>query len=69
MATVTIIFGWGLLVFWIWMFFDCVRNEDDRDERVAWAFVLLFLNVLIAPFYYFIVHRKRVKVDPTKEER
>ncbi len=51
--------GWALLLFWLWMLLDCIRNEEDRDERLGWACVLLILNVMIAPIYFGVRFRRR----------
>jgi hypothetical protein len=37
-------------VFWVWMLYDCIQNERDRQ---TWLWLLIFLNV-IGAFLYFI---------------
>jgi RsiW-degrading membrane proteinase PrsW (M82 family) len=60
------IIGWLLGAFWLWMLFDCIRNEEDKDERTSWFIILMLLNVLIAPIYYMRAYRprKNQKMDP-----
>jgi len=53
------VIGWILGAFWIWMLIDCVRNEEDKDERTSWFIVLMILNIFIAPIYYFRAYRPR----------
>lgn len=60
--------GWGIfgvfvfiiwilaLVFWIWMLVDAVtRKFDDNIEKLIWVVVIVFLNIIGALVYYFVV--------------
>jgi uncharacterized membrane protein len=53
------VIGWALTIFWIWMVIDCVRNEDEKEERTSWFIVLMLMNIFIAPIYYFRAYRPR----------
>ncbi|MBI2109727.1 PLDc N-terminal domain-containing protein [Candidatus Woesearchaeota archaeon] len=47
------------LIFWIWMITDCVsRKFKNGSDKIVWVLVLIFLNVLGAGIYYFIVKSK-----------
>ena len=59
------IFAWLLsvlyLVFWIWMFIDCLQNPRlQSTEKLIWVLVLLFLHVLGPILYFFIGRDQRV---------
>lgn len=38
-------------LFWLWMLFDCVRNEPDRG---VWLIIIIFLHALGAALYFFV---------------
>ncbi|MFN6992268.1 MAG: PLDc N-terminal domain-containing protein [Fervidobacterium sp.] len=44
-------------VFWIWMLVDCLQRKKF-DDKLVWVVVLVFLNILGAILYYFIVKKK-----------
>jgi len=47
------------LIFWIAMIIDCAKRNFKKDsEKIVWILVLIFLGVLGAIIYYFIVKRK-----------
>ena len=47
------------LIFWIAMIIDCVKRNFKKDsEKIVWILVLIFLGVLGAIIYYFVVKRK-----------
>jgi hypothetical protein len=50
---------WCLAALGFWMFVDCVRNEPDREDRVVWAVLLLFLPPLFGPIYLVQRYRPR----------
>lgn len=51
-----------LVIAWIWMIIDClIRNFKEGSERIAWLLVLIFLSVIGAIIYYFMVFRKKLK--------
>jgi len=45
-------------IFWIWMLIDCLKRKNFKDKLV-WVIVLVFLNVVGAGLYYFLVKRKK----------
>ncbi|MBI2578120.1 MAG: PLDc N-terminal domain-containing protein [Candidatus Aenigmarchaeota archaeon] len=53
------------VVFWLWMLVDCLTRKDRNfpnkggNERLIWVLVLLFLNVIGAILYYFLVKAKK----------
>jgi len=44
-------------VFWIWMLIDCLTRKKFEDKLV-WVLVILFLHVIGAILYYFLVKKK-----------
>lgn len=45
-----------LFVFWLWMIVDCLKRGFKRDiDKVVWILVLVFLHLLGAVIYYFVV--------------
>ncbi|MCG8364079.1 MAG: tetratricopeptide repeat protein [Pseudanabaenales cyanobacterium] len=51
MGFITALGPFGLLAtaFWLWMIYDCVQNERDRN---IWLWLLIFLNVMGALVYF-----------------
>lgn len=46
------------LVFWIFMIIDCATRKFKQDsEKIVWIIVLVFLHVLGALIYYFVIKR------------
>ena len=46
------------LVFWILMIIDCAKRKDLSDnERIVWILVLVFLGIIGAAVYYFVVKK------------
>ncbi len=59
-AIVLVILGViGLIggAFWIWMFIDAIRFE--KEKKVLWIVLLIFLGIIAAIIYYFVRKRKR----------
>ena len=45
-----------LFVFWLWMLIDCLKRNFKNDiEKVVWVLVMIFLHLLGAIIYYFVV--------------
>lgn len=44
------------VVFWLLMLIDCLQR--DFEDKLVWVLVLLFLTLLGAILYYFLVKRK-----------
>ena len=51
-----VVAGVLLFAFWIWMIIDCAKRNFRKDiDKVVWILVVVFLNVLGAAIYYFVV--------------
>ena len=50
--------------FVLWMFIDCVRNEEDKDSRMWWALALLIFpfSLFTGPIYFIRRYSMRKKV-------
>jgi CDP-diglyceride synthetase len=49
-----------LLVFWAWMFWEMIHdNEIPERERTTWLVLFILLNVIAAGYYYFTYYRNR----------
>ena len=48
-----------LFVFWILMIVDCATRKFKNDiEKVVWILILIFVHILGAIIYYFVVKRQ-----------
>lgn len=57
-----------LFVFWLLMLIDCLKRDFRKDiEKIAWLLVLIFLHLLGALIYYFVV--KLPDKDSKKKNR
>lgn len=55
--------GVALLAFWIWMLVDCLKHETrSGHDRLIWALVIIFAELLGAIIYYFVRYRNRPPV-------
>jgi len=51
-----ILIGIFLFVFWLWMLVDCLKRDFKKDvEKIVWILVMIFLHILGAVVYYFVV--------------
>ena len=50
----------GVAVFWLWMLIDLLQRKKF-DDKLVWLVALIFLNILGAVLYYFLVYSKRRK--------
>ncbi len=49
-------------VFWIWMLVECLTKESSEgNDKIIWALVIFFLNLLGAVLYYFIRRPERIR--------
>ena len=49
-------------VFWILMLIDCIKRDfRDSNEKVIWVLLMIFLQVLAAILYYFMIKAKDKK--------
>lgn len=53
------------IIFWLWMLVDVLTRKDKAfpgrnkgSERLIWVIVIVFLNIIGAALYYFLVRRK-----------
>ncbi len=51
-------------IFWIWMLADLL--ERKTEDKLVWTLVLLFLNIIGAIMYYFMVYSKPRKSSKKK---
>ncbi|MFH1500508.1 MAG: PLDc N-terminal domain-containing protein [archaeon] len=61
---VMLILGLVVLVtaFWIWMIVDAATRKFKTDgEKIAWVIIVVFLHLLGALIYYFVVKNKDKK--------
>ena len=57
-----------LFIFWLFMLIDCLRRDFPRDgDKIAWVIVIIFLQILGALIYYFVI-RLKSKKQPVKEK-
>lgn len=57
-----------IIVFWIWMLVDCLQREKFNDKLV-WIIVLIFLNIVGAVLYYFIVKQSYENVRKRRKRQ
>lgn len=56
-----------ILVFEVWMFFDCVLNKKLADTpKIWWIIGMLLLHPFVAIAYYFVVYRSNQMSAATK---
>lgn len=59
--------GIFLSLFWVLMLIDCLKRDFKKDiEKIAWILVLIFLHLLGAIIYYFVV---KVTSKPAVKEK
>ena len=47
--------GLFLMVFWIWMLVDAIRNRALSDgEKIGWVLAIIFFHFLGSLLYFFI---------------
>jgi len=53
---IAVTIGVLLFLFWLWMLVDCLKRNFKGDyEKIVWVLVMIFLHVLGAVIYYFVV--------------
>ena len=58
-----------LFVFWLWMLVDCLKRDFKKDyEKIVWILVLIFLHLLGAIIYYFVVKVASKNVAAAKKK-
>lgn len=51
-----------LFIFWLWMLIDCIKR--DFEDRTLWIVLIIFLNIIAAVLYYFLIKRKNITKKP-----
>ena len=52
----------GLMVLWIWVLIDCIKNEStEGNERIVWV-VVIAVTHWVGALIYLIVRRPQRKV-------
>ncbi|MFW6230926.1 MAG: PspC domain-containing protein, partial [Nanoarchaeota archaeon] len=46
-----VVFSLFLFGFWVWALVDCLKSNRESGEKLVWALVIIFLNVLGALIY------------------
>lgn len=46
--------------FWVWMILDCITQETDPTNKIAWLLVILLVGIIGAPLYFFVRKLPRV---------
>ena len=69
LGLIAILAGIFLFVFWLWMLVDCLKRDFKKDyEKIVWVLVMIFLHLLGAIIYYFVVKiSKKVVVKEKKK--
>ena len=58
-----------LFIFWLWMLVDCLKRDFKRDtDKIVWIIVLIFLHLLGAIVYYFVVKVAEKNIKPQKKK-
>jgi divalent metal cation (Fe/Co/Zn/Cd) transporter len=60
-----------LFIFWLCMLIDCLKRDFKKDvEKIVWVIVIIFLHIIGAIIYYFVVKindKKIGKIKPKKK--
>jgi len=49
-------------IFWIFMIVDCAKRKFKNDsDKIVWILILVFLGIIGAIVYYFVVKREDKK--------
>ncbi|MBI2657530.1 PLDc_N domain-containing protein [Candidatus Woesearchaeota archaeon] len=45
-----------LFVFWVVMLIDCIkRSFKNENEKIVWVLVIIFLHIIGAIIYFFVI--------------
>lgn len=56
LGVAAVFIGILLFVFWLWMLIDCLKRDFKGNyDKIVWVLVLIFLHILGALIYYFVV--------------
>lgn len=65
---IAIAIGVLLFLFWLWMLVDCLKRDFKKDyEKIVWVLVMIFLHILGAVIYYFVVKTGDKKAGKEKK--
>ncbi len=58
-----------IFIFRIWMIIDCAKRDfKDKNQRVVWILILIFLHLIGAIIYYFAVYTNN-KHHPNRRKK
>lgn len=55
--TAFLVLGLGFFAFWALMLVDCLKK--DFDDKLVWVLVMIFVPVIGAFLYFFIVKKQK----------
>lgn len=64
-APVFFVAGIFFFLFWLWMLIDAIKYQ--KEDKLMWVALVVYLNVIGAIIYYFIAKNKRVEVKVEKK--
>lgn len=54
-----VIFCIAVFLFWLWMLIDCAKRDFPKpNDKVVWILVIIFIQIVGASIYYFMIKRK-----------
>ena len=46
-------------IFWLWMLIDCAKRDFFKpNDKIVWVLIIVFIQIIGAIIYYFIIKRK-----------
>jgi len=67
---IAMLVGVLLFIFWLWMLIDCLKRDFKKDyEKIAWVLVMIFLHILGAIIYYFVVKIGEKQIVKEKKKK
>lgn len=55
-----------VFLFWLWMLIDCAKRDFPKpNDKVVWILVIIFIQIVGATIYYFMIKRKRGEPNKT----
>jgi RsiW-degrading membrane proteinase PrsW (M82 family) len=42
----------ALIAGYFWMLFDCIKKEPDRNQRVVWLVIILFVPLGFVAYFF-----------------
>ena len=60
----------SILLFWFWMLADCIHKKfKHHRSMIEWFIIIIFVPVLGALLYYFLVKKKHEKIEKQSQKR